>query len=72
MVYGYVRVCASPATTLLQILQRSRARRQPSSGTSVVPELVRLRLLRMYDDKVLVVTIVHIGGRVYCSITAES
>jgi len=51
------------------ILPRSRARRQPSSGTSVVPELVRLRLLRMYDDKVLVVTIVHIGGRVYCSIT---
>jgi len=53
MVYGYVRVCASPATTLLQILQRSRARRQPSSATSVVPELVRLRLrLRTYkkDD----------------------
>ena len=52
MVYGYVRVRASPATTLLQILQRSRARRQPSA-TSVVPELVRLRLrLRTYkkDD----------------------
>jgi len=35
------------------ILQRSRARRQPSSATSVVPELVRLRWrLRTYkkDD----------------------